>query len=93
MRSLARQGLKRRVRASVPMFLTAFAAVATSDLVATVPIRLARRFGAEFDLRVLDPPLAIESFPISVVRHSSTRSDSDLRWLVERVEEVAVSLR
>jgi len=29
--------MKRRVRASVPMFLTAFAAVASSDLVATVP--------------------------------------------------------
>jgi DNA-binding transcriptional LysR family regulator len=91
--ALARQGLKRRVRASVPMFLTAFAAVATSDLVATVPIRLARRFGAEFDLQVLEPPLAIESFPISMVRHASTRSDLDLGWLVGRVEEVAVKLR
>jgi len=85
--------MKRRVRASVPMFLTAFAAVASSDLVATVPAWLAQRFAPIFGLRALPPPLAIESFPISLVRHASTRSDPGLSWLVGRTRQIADALR
>lgn len=91
--TLSKQGLKRRVRASVPMFLTAFASVASSDLVATVPTRLARRFAPTFGLRVLPPPLAIESFPVSLVRHASTRSDPGMSWLVGRVRQIVDVLR
>jgi DNA-binding transcriptional LysR family regulator len=82
---LARQGLKRRVLTSVPMFLTAFAAVAASDLIATVPERLARRFGPVFDLQVLAPPVTLDSFPITSMRHVSTRSDLGLDWLMDAV--------
>ena len=91
--TLARQGMKRRVRASVPMFLTAFAAVGSSDLVATVPTRLAQRLAPSFGLRVLDPPLPVEGFPIILVRHSSARSDPGLSWFVERVRQIADTLR
>ncbi|WP_035058501.1 LysR family transcriptional regulator [Andreprevotia chitinilytica] len=91
--ALARQGLKRRVRVSVPMFLTALAAAAASDLVATVPSQLAKRFGAKFGLRLLDPPLEIERFPISLMRHASTRSDPGLDWLVQSVQTIADTLR
>lgn len=91
--TLARQGMKRRVRASVPMFLTAFASVAGSDLVATVPTRLARRFAPTFGLRVLPPPLPIESFPVSLVRNASIRPDPGLSWLVGRVRQVTDALR
>ncbi|MBR1091471.1 LysR family transcriptional regulator [Bradyrhizobium manausense] len=90
--TLARQGLKRRVRASVPMFLTAFAAVAGSDLVATVPARLAQRFAPVFGLRVLPPPLDIDSFPVSLVRLAATKSDPGLAWLVSRVRQIADAL-
>jgi DNA-binding transcriptional LysR family regulator len=91
--TLARHGMKRRVRASVPMFLTAFASVAGSDLVATVPARLAQRFAPTFGLRVLPPPLAIESFPISLVRHVSMGSDPGISWLVGRIRQIADVLR
>ncbi|MBV8633707.1 MAG: LysR family transcriptional regulator [Burkholderiaceae bacterium] len=91
--ALAKQGLKRRVRSSVPMFLTAFASVAGSDLMATVPARLAQRYAPNFGLRVLPPPLVIESFPITLVRHPATRSDPGLAWLVGRVRQLADALR
>lgn len=90
--ALGREGIARRVRASVPMFLTAFAAVAASDLIATVPARLARQFGAAFGLQVSDPPLTIDAFPISLVRHVSTETDPGLSWLVERVRAIAATL-
>ncbi|WP_425414084.1 LysR family transcriptional regulator [Pleomorphomonas oryzae] len=90
--ALSREGITRRVRASVPMFLTAFAAVAASDLIATVPARLARQFGAAFGLQVFDPPLTIDAFPISLARHVSTETDPGLTWLVERVRAIAATL-
>ena len=91
--ALDRQGLKRRVLASVPMFLAALAAVAASDLIATVPVRLAQRFGAAFGLQVLPAPLAIESFPVSLIRLVSARSDLGAGWLAECVAEVGNGLR
>lgn len=90
--ALGREGITRHVRASVPMFLTAFAAVAASDLVATVPARLARQFGAAFGLSVYDPPLTIDAFPIGLMRHVSTETDPGLTWLVERVRAIAATL-
>jgi DNA-binding transcriptional LysR family regulator len=91
--ALARKAVTRRVRASVPMFLTALASVARSDLIATVPARLARQFGPAFGLRVLDPPLEIDSFPISIVRHISAQGDHGLSWLAKCVREVSATLR
>lgn len=90
--ALARLGLSRRVRASTPMFLSAFAAVADSDLVATAPARLARRLAPRFGLQVLAPPLSIEPFPISLVRARSSRPDPGLDWLADRVRLVARTL-
>ncbi|SMC16388.1 DNA-binding transcriptional regulator, LysR family [Andreprevotia lacus DSM 23236] len=90
--ALARLGLKRRVRASVPMFLTALAAVASSDLVATVPYQLARKYAAQFGLRLLAPPLEIGSFPVYLMRHASTRADPGLDWLVQKIQVIAAAL-
>lgn len=90
--ALARQGLQRQVKASVPMFLTALAAVAASDLVATVPYQLAKRFAPQFGLRLLEPPLEIDRFPIYLMRHASTRADAGLDWLVQRIQDIARAL-
>ncbi|PSA84292.1 hypothetical protein BT093_11735, partial [Corynebacterium diphtheriae] len=66
---------------------------AGSDLVATVPARLAQRFAPTFGLRVLPPPLAIESFPVSLVRLAAMKSDPGLAWLVGRIRQIADALR
>ena len=90
--ALARLGLSRQVRASTPMFLSAFAAVADSDLVATAPARLARRLAPRFGLQVLAPPLTIEPFPISLVRAQSARPDPGLDWLADQVRGLAQTM-
>ena len=84
-RALAKRGLSRRVAASVPMFLTAFAMVAETDLVATVPERLAERYASSFGLQLFPPPLELETFDTLAVRHVRSRSDAGLDWLVERL--------
>lgn len=90
--ALAVRGLRRRVRSSVPMFLTAFSAVAGSDLVATVPARLATRFASEFGLRVFAPPLVIEGFPVSMVWHGASQVDLGLDWLIACVRDSAAGV-
>ena len=83
--ALARQGLTRRVAASVPMFLTAFAMVAHGDLIATVPARLAERYAASFGLQLFAPPLELDTFSTLAVRHARSRGDAGLDWLIDRL--------
>jgi DNA-binding transcriptional LysR family regulator len=61
---LASIGHTRHVVVASPMFLSAFAAVATSDLIATAPRRLAARFAGVFGLAALSchfPPRDLTS--------------------------------
>jgi DNA-binding transcriptional LysR family regulator len=87
--ALAREGLKRRVRASMPMFLTAFAVVATSDMIATAPARLARRFAEQFRLDLYEPPIPVESFPLTLVRRANSQADAGLNWLAALLRRLA----
>ena len=83
--TLARAGRSRRVVASSPMFLSAFAAVAASDLIVTAPRRLVGRFSRSFGLRVFELPFAAEPFLIDMVRSRSSMSDPAVDWLVEKI--------
>lgn len=82
---LARDGRSRRVAASSPMFLSAFAAAAASDLIITAPRRLAVRFAHSFGLRVLDLPFVAEPFLVDMIRSRSSTNDPAVDWLVERI--------
>ena len=83
--ALRREGLARRVAASVPMFFAAFATAAESDLVATVPARLAGKYAAAFGLDVFPCPVALDPFEVIVLRHARSAGDGALDWLVERI--------
>lgn len=83
--TLARHGRSRRVVASSPMFLGAFAAAAASDLIVTAPRRLVDRFAKGFGLQVFEPPFVAESFLVDMARWRSTVDDPAVDWLVERI--------
>jgi DNA-binding transcriptional LysR family regulator len=84
---LAQRGLSRDVVMTLPYYLPALATVAASDLIATVPRLLAETHGAPFGLRVIDPPLAIRRFAISVVRHRRHASSALLDWVVAQMAD------
>jgi DNA-binding transcriptional LysR family regulator len=83
--ALARQGGARRVVAALPMFLTAFAAVARSDLIATAPRSLVRRFGPSFGLIVFEPPFKAPTFSLDLIRARSSVPDSAIDWFAQRI--------
>jgi DNA-binding transcriptional LysR family regulator len=83
--ALKRRKLSRHVVASVPMFLAAFAAVANSDVIATVPERVAVKHAKSFGLKIYPPPMKIPGFSVTAVRHRRSQGDPGLNWLVEQI--------
>jgi DNA-binding transcriptional LysR family regulator len=82
---LARKGLSRRVVASSPMFLTAFAAAAKSDLLVTAPRQLVQRYAKNFGLQVFELPFMPEPFFIDLIRSQYSISDPAIDWLAQHI--------
>lgn len=88
--SLGAIGRKRRVAASVQEFLVAPPLLAGTDLIATLPSRLAGGFGPGF--RLLPPPLPIGGFSIRLAWHPRSHGDPALEWLREEIAALAAGL-
>lgn len=89
---LAAEGLRRRVAVAVPYFLAALATAARSDLIATVPRRLALAHAAGFGLDTTPPPLPIRRFAVRMLWSRRAGGDPGLTWLRGRVTQAARSL-
>ncbi len=79
--ALAKLGKKRRVSLSVPHFLVAPYAIAGSDLLLTIPARIAHAFEKPFHLRILRPPLELPGFTMSQYWHERSRQEPAHTWL------------
>ena len=87
-RSLSEAGLRRRVAVRLPYFLAAIRTLETTDLVLTMPARIAEPVPALLDLPRLKAPKEIPPIRYSMVWHP--RFDSDLLhvWLRETVRQL-----
>jgi DNA-binding transcriptional LysR family regulator len=90
--SLARHDLERNVVGSVPLFLLTLATVAKTDLIATIPARLARSYGMAFGLTIMPPPIELRSFPVHVAWHQRSSTEPSLKWFREMVKSVIVEV-
>jgi DNA-binding transcriptional LysR family regulator len=87
--ALARLGLRRTVRYSVPSFLLMSDILQTDDLVAFVPARLLREGNEQ--LAVLRPPVEIPGFDVIGVWHPRVDKDAAHRWLRGRLAAIATA--
>ena len=78
--TLAKTNCEREVILAIPSFFSAFSILGKSELIATVPKSIASKFAGHFGLRQVDPPLAIRSFDISILRHRRNLRDPMLSW-------------
>ena len=85
-RALRRRGKRRYVGARVRDFTTALAIVAASDMVTTVPERLALRLADSLKLVVRDLPFDLPAIRIELIWHESRRRDPVLAWVRQAVE-------
>lgn len=87
--ALAALNRKRRVALTVPHFMVAPHVVAHTDLILTLPSRLAELFAQSLGLVILPPPLEIPGFSMHMVWHERTHYDPGHRWLREQFAAVA----
>jgi DNA-binding transcriptional LysR family regulator len=91
-RPLAQLGVKRRVALRLPFFLPAIFAIAKTDLVLTVPRKLAKISAPIAGLRVVEPPREINAFPYFMAWHSRLNTEPAHAWLRDQVRIAARSL-
>ncbi len=91
-RPLAQLGVKRRVALRLPFFLPAIFAIAKTDLVLTVPRKLAKITAPIAGLRVVEPPREIKAFPYFMAWHSRLNTEPAHAWLRDQVRIAARSL-
>lgn len=78
---LAGHGLRRRLLAPTPHFLTVPFLVAQSDLIAVVPAGLAAQFRKHLPLEVRKVPLLLPPFRMRLLWHEHAEDDPGHAWL------------
>lgn len=90
---LEQKGYSRRSVVLVPHFASVAFMVAESDLIATVPERLALAFCKRLNLQVLAVPVAIPSFRIMMLWHERHHSDPGHSWLRSLIVDSASKIQ
>jgi DNA-binding transcriptional LysR family regulator len=87
-RVLGESGLRRRVAVHLPYILPALRTLETTDLVLTIPARIAEPLRSELDLRCVKAPREIPAIRHSMVWHP--RLDTDLlhAWFRDVVRQI-----
>ena len=88
-RALERRGLSRRVAARTQSFLSAPLLVARTDLVLTGPARVLRPLAPLLGLRLLPPPLPLDSFAVHQGWHPRAQNDAAHRWFRTLLASIA----
>ena len=89
--ALSARGLSRQIRVSVPSFLSAPYLVASTDLIVTLADRLARRLAEWMPPRLLEPPLTLPGFTLSMLWNARLEKDPAHRWLRGLIRRIAKS--
>jgi DNA-binding transcriptional LysR family regulator len=79
-RFLARHGIQRNIALRVPGFLVLPMVIASSDLLAVIPSRLAEAFVSHLPIKILRPPISIPPFDIRLYWHERYHHDPGLAW-------------
>jgi DNA-binding transcriptional LysR family regulator len=83
--ALAELGLKRRVVLQIPQFLAAPFVVAQTDLILTLPRRIAVLVADTANLAILEIPIQIEKFSYQQIWHERRSYDPLQRWFRDLV--------
>lgn len=90
---LAAHGLRRAVVLRTPHFLAVAPLVAASDLVCTLPARIARAAAEGHAVVAFEPPIELPGFDVAMYWHPRRERDPAVRWLREHARAAAAALR
>jgi DNA-binding transcriptional LysR family regulator len=91
-RSLAQLGAKRTVVLSVPFFVPAIFAVAHTDMIVTVPRKLAKIVGQIPGTQYAEPPKELKPFPYFMTWHPRLTGEPAHAWFRERIRLAAQAI-
>lgn len=77
----------RTIAVMTTSFLSALDIVARTDLIATVPTKLAEAHSESFKLMIHDPPIVPRPFKVSATWHRRASSDPAIMWLIKKLSE------
>ncbi len=86
--ALERAGLARKIALRVPHFTVVPMVLERTDLILTLPARVARVFERQGGLKALPPPVAIPPAEVAVHWHERFDVDPGNRWLREQLVEL-----
>jgi DNA-binding transcriptional LysR family regulator len=89
--ALAKQGRARHVALRVPHFLAGAMLVADSDMILTLPSRLAHRLVERLPLALLDVPLPIAPLSPAMIWHARVHGDPAHVWVRQQLVDVVAS--
>jgi DNA-binding transcriptional LysR family regulator len=91
-RALSLHGVEARIGAVVHDFIVAPEIVASTDLIAVVPQRMARRYGQALGLQILPLPVEVPPLSFSMIWHERTHREPLYQWLRELVLQICATL-
>jgi DNA-binding transcriptional LysR family regulator len=89
---LAERGLERRIALIVPHFLSAPFIVAKTDMLLSLPLRIAEQFIRLAPLQIVPVPIDLPAYDLVMVWHPLRKKDSAHRWLREQILAVCRAL-
>jgi DNA-binding transcriptional LysR family regulator len=84
-KAIAAIGLVRKVALWQPTFLAVGNVVAQTNLISTVPRRIAAHFAQVLPIVVYDPPLALPAPDITLYWHPRSQDDLGHKWLRDKI--------
>lgn len=86
--TLERQGLELRVKLRPEHFLSLSFILEASDLIATVPLSVARAFARGGAIEIFTPPINIEPIKVAQHWHRRREADPEIQWLRNLIHEL-----
>ena len=86
--ALERAGLARRIALRLPHFTVVPMVLERTDLICTLPARVARVFERRGKLKSLPPPVPIPVADVAVHWHERFETDQGNRWLREQIVQL-----
>jgi DNA-binding transcriptional LysR family regulator len=90
---LAESGLERRIKLIVPHFLSAPLIVAQTDMILSLPFRLAAAFKQMVELRILPVPLDLPNYDLVMIWHPLREKDPAHCWLRQQISAIGQSIQ
>ncbi len=91
-RPLGDLALKREIGLVIPFFAAAFLAVAQSNMILTVPKRMALKLAESAAVRLVQAPRELKRFKYKMTWHPRSTADPALQWFRAQVRAVAKEL-